>query len=99
MDFFGKLFSSFCSSDSFMKQDDEVQVSDGLSITQELKYSEQARTRIKINTHAQSEHKHFKYNLCPVLFTLLIFCCGFMAVVTVLPFLAFLRRKLFQELN
>lgn len=82
-----------------MKQDDEIQVSDGLSITQELKYSEQARTHIKINAHTQSEHKHFKYNLCPLLFTLLIFCCGFMAVVTVLSFLAFLGRKLFQELN
>lgn len=55
------FFSSFCSTDSFMKKDDEIQASDGISITQELKYSEQARTCIKINTQTQSERKYFKY--------------------------------------
>jgi len=44
-----------------MKNDDEIQASDGISITQELKYSEQARTCIKINARTQSEHKFFKY--------------------------------------
>lgn len=44
-----------------MKKDDEIQASDGVSITQELKYSEQARTCIKINTRTQSEHKYFKH--------------------------------------
>lgn len=58
--FLVSCFCSFCLSDSFMKQDDEIQVSDGLSITQELKYSEQARTCIKINSHTRGEHKHFK---------------------------------------
>ena len=44
-----------------MKKDDEIQASDVISITQELKYSEQARTCIKINTRTQSERKYFKY--------------------------------------
>lgn len=44
-----------------MKKDDEIQASDGVSITQELKYSEQARTCIKINRRTQSEHKYFKH--------------------------------------
>lgn len=32
------FFFSFCSSDSFLEKVDEIQASDGISITQEFKY-------------------------------------------------------------
>lgn len=44
-----------------MKKDDKIQASDGISITQKLKYSEQARTCIKISTCSLSEQKYFKH--------------------------------------